>query len=314
MLAKNADSVRVGKDEMPIIGLGTWKSEEGEVGAAVKEALRAGYRHIDCAFIYGNEEEIGRAFEEIWKEGKIKREDVWITSKLWNDYHKKDDVEKMCRESLKRLRLEYLDLYLIHWPVVTDNKGKQLNPPIKETWQAMEQLVEKGLVKHIGLSNFSRKKTADVLSYAKIKPEMVQVEAHPYFQNRKLFEYLKENGIPMTAYSPLGSPDSAHMSDRTTPPLLEDKTVKEIAKKLDKNPGQVLIRWAIQRGTAVIPKSVHSERIRSNLDVFDWSIPEEDFNKLCNFKRNERYIDGGFFVSEDGPYPNVKAIWDDDNE
>lgn len=303
----------VGKDQIPAVGLGTWKSESGDVGKAVVEAIKCGYKHIDCAAAYNNEDEVGRALQEAWTTTAVKREEVWITSKLWNDFHKAEDVEKACRKSLEDLQLSYLDLYLIHWPV-TGNKGPTLDPPIEETWHAMEKLVEKGLVKNIGVSNFSRKKLKELLSYAKIRPAVNQVEAHPYFMNRLLFEYCQSEGIHVTAYSPMGSPDSADMLERKGPVLLEDDRLKAIAEKVGKSTGQVLIRWAVQRGTSTIPKSVHAERIRSNLEVFDWSLSDEDMKALSSFNENTRQLGPKFFLSEEGPYKTADDVWDGDDE
>ncbi|KAK9807822.1 hypothetical protein WJX72_010273 [[Myrmecia] bisecta] len=296
--------------EIPIVGMGTWKSKPGEVGEAVKTALRAGYRHIDCAYIYKNEPEVGEAFQTIWKEGKVKREEVFITSKLWNSEHAAENVAKACRQTLKDLQLDYLDNYLIHWPQ-TGNEGPEVQPPIQETWQAMEKLVDEGLVRSIGLSNFSVKKTEAVLSYARIQPSIVQVEIHPYFRNDYLVKFCKEKGIHVTAYSPLGSPDSSAMYKRENVPwVLQDKEVQAVADKLGKSAGQVLIRWAIQHGTSVIPKSIKPERIRQNLDVLDWEIPQEDFQKLSSLQFQMRMLDGAECVKENGPYKSINDVWD----
>lgn len=190
---------------IPAVGLGTWNSvKEGEVQAAVAAAVSAGYRHIDCAWVYKNEKEIGVAFNEIFTSGTVKREDMFITSKLWNDFHAKEDVEKMCRTTLSDLQLTYLDLYLIHWPV-TGVEGEELTPTIKETWLAMEELVAKGLVKTIGVSNFSAKRLRAMKEYATIFPAVNQVELHPQWRQAELLTACAEMGVHVTAYSPLGS-------------------------------------------------------------------------------------------------------------
>lgn len=293
---------------IPQVGLGTWRGKEGQVGQAVRTALRAGYRHIDCAKAYGNQAEVGDAFQTIFKEGKIKREDVWITSKLWNTDHKSEDVIKGCKETISELQCDYLDLYLMHWPAV---KGEKMIP-IKETWQAMEKLVDEGLCKSIGISNFSVKKTEELLSYARIKPAVNQVELHPYFRNDKLHNFCKQHDVHITAYSPLGSVDSrsAFADPNAVPWLLEDPVVKEIADKHHKGPAQICIRWAIQNGTSVIPKATSEAHIRSNLDVLDWSLSGEEFDRLSGLGHQMRMVDGSDFVLPAGPWPDLMTLWD----
>lgn len=163
---------------MPVVGLGTWKSPPGEVKAAVKHALRTGYRHLDCARIYKNEKEVGEGIAESIREGVVQREQIWVTSKLWNSDHAAANVAKACAATLEDLQLDYLDLYLVHWPV-TGEAGPSLSPPMSETWAAMEKLVAEGKVRSIGVSNFSLKKLRDMAPYAKIMPAVNQVELHP---------------------------------------------------------------------------------------------------------------------------------------
>lgn len=303
-------------DNMPAIGLGTWKSGKGEVGEAVKIALKNGYRHIDCASTYGNEAEIGEAFSEVFSEGKIKREDVWVTSKLWNDSHRKEHVLPALKQTLKDLQLDYLDLYLMHWPVAfkhgvsfpsKDEDYLSLEEvPIIETWNAMIEAKKQGLVKHIGVSNFSRKKLEDLMSKTTEIPEMNQVELHPFLPQPELLQFCKENDIHCTAYSPLGSGDrSAQMKAEDEPSLMKEPAIQEVAKKHNASPAQVLIKWAVTRGTAVIPKSTTKEHIISNLESEKLPLDEEDLKKIANIEKEYRYVTGEFFVTPGNPYSNI---------
>ena len=304
-------------DKIPAIGLGTWKSEPGEVGAAVETALEAGYRHIDCAAIYGNEKEIGEALQKVFKKGSVKREDVWITSKLWNNAHRKEDVIPALKNTLSDLQLNYLDLYLIHWPVAfkpglegfpeSDDDFLSLDEvPLKDTWNAMLDAKKHGLIKHAGVSNFSIKKLEQLLNNTGTTPEVNQVELHPYLQQNDLLEYCKENGIHVTAYSPLGStdrPDALKADDE--PSLLENETIRKIAAKHNATPAQVLIRWHVERETSVIPKSTNSGRIRENLQSIEFLLDEGDMNQIESLDMHFRYIDGKFFETESDMYRNI---------
>eukprot|EP00198_Chlamydomonas_reinhardtii_P005432 XP_001694768.1 low CO2-induced aldose reductase [Chlamydomonas reinhardtii] len=299
---------------IPLVGLGTWKSAKGEVGAAVATALRAGYRHIDCARIYQNEHEVGEALAAVLAEGVVKREEVFITSKLWNTDHDPARVEAACRKSMEDLRVSYLDLYLMHWPV-TGTPGPEVQPPLADTWAAMEQRVDKGLVRTIGVSNFSAKKLEALMARARIQPAVNQVEAHPYWRNEELRSWCAARGVHLTAYSPLGSPDSAAVIGRAAdvPSPLKDETVAAVAAELGKSPAQVLIRWAVQRGTSVLPKSVNPQRIAANLEVLvgGWQLAPEQVARLDALPVQRRMVDGSFWVDARGPYRSTAELWDE---
>ncbi|XP_053690445.1 aldo-keto reductase family 1 member B1-like [Sabethes cyaneus] len=287
------------ENSIPMIGLGTWRSPPGQVRQAVQDAIDIGYRHIDCAHIYRNEHEVGDAITAKIKEGVIKREDLFVTSKLWNTFHRPDLVEGAVRTSLTNLKLDYLDLYLIHWPVAY-KEGDELAPlspdgktcifsdvDYVDTWKAMEKLVDARLVKNIGLSNFNSKQIRRVLDAARIKPVTNQIENHPYLHQSKLTKFCAENKILVTAYSPLGSPARPWVKEGDIV-LLEDKKLKAIARKHGKEPAQVLIRYQLERGHVVVPKSVTKARIASNFDVFRFRLDKADMEQLASLERNER--------------------------
>ena len=283
--------------DMPTIGLGTWKSEPSKVGEAVKYALtEAGYKHIDGAAIYHNEPEVGAVYKEVFK--TIKREDIFITSKLWNTNHDPKYVESACRQTLKDLELDYLDLYLMHWGVAFKH-GEELEPmkdgkavtekiSIRETWESMEKLVGLGLVRSIGVANFTSTMLHDLTTYATIMPAMNQIELHPYNSQQSLVDYCHRLGVTVTAYSPTGR---MGVEISNVPRLHEDPIVKKIATKYNKSAPQILINWAIQRGTVVIPKSVTPARIKENIEVFDFELDKTDMAELNSLDKGLRYVD-----------------------
>lgn len=303
-------------DTMHAIGLGTWKANGSELKKAVKDALYAGYRHIDTAKNYGNEEIIGEALSEVFAEGEILREDVFITSKLWNDSHAEGQVIPALQESLKKLKLDRLDLYLIHWPVAFRNgvdfpkkPEDYLTPdeaPLIETWRQMEKAKNLGLTSHIGVSNLSEKKLRDLVSKAEIKPEMNQVELHPLLQQNSLLEYCKSEYILVTAYSPLGSGDRAKaMKAEDEPNMMDIEVLKEIARDRSATVAQVLIAWHNHRGCAAIPKSTTKEHIISNFRAADVTLTDADLKKIATLDRHYRYINGKFFEEPSRGYKNL---------
>lgn len=290
---------------MPLVGLGTWKSTEGQAATAVKAAIDAGYKHIDCAACYGNEIEVGTAFKAAFDSGKIKREDLFVTSKLWNSEHAPKDVEAACRQTLEDLQLDYLDLYLIHWPQAfaktkenegtnrsfpTDAEGNMMydvDTPLEATWGAMESLVGKGLVKSIGLSNFNSLQINAINKVAKIPVSVLQVESHPYHSQNKLLQFCTENKIVITAYSPLGS--GAEIDGNT---IVTNTTLKAIGEKYGRSGAQVAVAWQRQRGIVVIPKSVRAERIVQNFDVF-FELSDVDMKAIAGLNKDIRVGFGG---------------------
>lgn len=274
---------------IPVLGLGTWKLRPAEAGAAVAYALaQAGYRHVDCASIYENQAEIGAALEGLWGQA-VKREQVFITSKLWNTDYRPERVERACRQTLAELRLEYLDLYLMHWGIAfkPGREGITDAVSIRETWTALEELAQKGLAKSIGVANFTTMMLVDLLTYAKIKPAVNQIELHPYNAQAELVAWCQDEGIAVTAYSPLGS---WRMARKQGPKLLDDPIIKAIAEKHKKTAAQICLNWAIDRGTIAIPKSANPERIRENIDVFDFELTDEDRGAINSLNRNYRLV------------------------
>ena len=309
---------------IPAVGLGTFGSDHygNEVIAnAVKEAVRAGYRHIDCAAVYGNEKEIGQALAEVISEGTVTRDELWVTSKVWNDKH--FDVAGACRQTLEDLGMDYLDLYLVHWPfpnfhakgVSVESRDPNAEPYIHEhymqTWRAMEQLVDEGLVRHIGTSNMTRAKMELLLRDCRIRPVVNEMELHPHFQQPELYGYMVSEGIQPIGFCPIGSPNRPER-DKTpedTVPI-EDPVIVDIARAHGVHPAVICIKWAVQRGEVVIPFSTKPEKFTSNLRcVTEDPLTDAEMEAIRGIDKGCRFIKGQVFC---WPGADWKDLWDED--
>ena len=301
---------------MPALGLGTWKIPQALVPSMVQEAVRVGWRHFDCACDYGNEPAVGAGLAAAFDAGLCRREDIWVTSKLWNTYHEPKHVRAACERSLRDLKLDVLDLYHVHFPIALafvpfatryppewffDPKAaapamKPIRVPIAETWGAMEELVHAGLVKRIGVCNFGTSLLRDLLATATIRPAVLQVEMHPYLTQSRLLRYCQTEQIAVTAFSPLGAdsyvPIGMAKADES---VLIDPVVKALAQKYGRTPAQIVLRWAVQRGTVAIPKTQQPARLTENLAVFDFSLSADEMHSLNALDRNRRFNDPADF-------------------
>ncbi|KAF6003125.1 hypothetical protein CCYA_CCYA09G2721 [Cyanidiococcus yangmingshanensis] len=281
-------------NRIPCLGLGTWKAEPGQISGVVEQAIELGYRHVDCAAVYMNEKEIGTAFHRVLSNGTVKREDLFVTSKLWNTCHRPEHVVQACKQTLADLQLDYLDLYLIHWPFAWEYCGLPLNEntwkgvdntgdicfdhgvTLQQTWAAMESLVDQGLVRSIGVSNYGLAELHDIVSYARIRPVVNQIEVHPLNTRAEHKREAEKLGIRIEAYSPLGS---------GTLGVLRDETIQNLAKKYRATPAQICLAWNIQRGCVVLPKSVSPERLRENLEATSLRLDENDMERINQLDR-----------------------------
>jgi alcohol dehydrogenase (NADP+) len=311
--------------KMPAIGLGTFGSDHVShdiVAEAVRYATSIGYRHFDCASVYGNEDRIGRVLRQLLGRSGLRREELWITSKLWNDHHGENDVIRSCEKSLADLQLDYLDLYLVHWPFPNHHpagcdvtaRNPHAVPYIHEnymrTWRKMEELVDLGLVRHIGTSNMTIPKMELLLRDARIKPVVNEMELHPHFQQPEFFRYLIQRGIQPVGYSPLGSParpERDRTPDDTSP--IEDPSIGRIAQRLGVHPAFVCIKWAIQRGQIPIPFSTNPKNLLSNLRAaISESLSADDMSRIEKLDRNCRLIKGQVFLWKDNQ--SWEDLWD----
>lgn len=307
-------------DKMPALGLGTYKTDPNQVYDAVISALKVGYRHLDCAYIYGNEAEIGKALQTAFKDGIVKREELWITSKLWCSEMQVEDVPTAINKTLHDLQLDYLDLYLIHWPVplkkgviYPQNPNDFISPdvlPIKETWQALESEKKAGKIKHLGVSNFSISKLDALLNTARIKPEVNQIEMHPFLAQNDMVEFCRKNNVQVTGYAPLGTGDR-NTEDRTVkiPSLLNNSLIKLIAKDHYATTAQILIAWGLQRGTSVIPKSANPDRIKTNFEAQKIELKPEEMEQINELDFEYRYITGEDWTIPGSPH-TLQNLWD----
>jgi alcohol dehydrogenase (NADP+) len=312
--------------KMPAIGLGTFGSDHvpaEDVAAAVIGAAEVGYRHFDCAAVYRNEAQIGRALQVIMQ-GGIPREELWVTSKLWNDKHAPEDVIPACRESLRDLQLDYLDMYLVHWPFPNHHppgadvhsRSANARPYIHDeymaTWREMEKLVERGLVRHIGTSNMTIPKLELLLRDAAIKPAVNEMELHPHFQQPELFEYVRSHGLAPVGFSPLGSPNRPER-DKTPDDTvdMEDPVILAIAEKRGMHPAEVCIAWSVQRGATPIPFSTKKRNYLGNLRAAAGQpLSSEDIQAIAGIDKNCRLIKGQVFLWRDDQ--SWEDLWDVD--
>ncbi|HMB22698.1 MAG TPA: aldo/keto reductase, partial [Anaerolineales bacterium] len=296
-----------------------------EIAEAVLGAAEIGYRHFDCAAVYGNEKEIGTSLQKIVSSG-IRREELWITSKLWNDKHAEEDVIPACRQTLKDLKLEYLDLYLIHWPfpnhhapgVDVNSRDPHAVPYIHEnymkTWRQMEKLVDLGLVRHIGTSNMTMPKLNLLLRDARIKPAANEMELHPHFQQAEFFKFCIDNQIAPIGFAPIGSPtrpDRDKTPDDTVD--IEDPVIVKIAQRLNVHPAVICVKWAAQRGQIPIPFSVRPNEYWSNLKAaVSEPLTDEEMQEIACIDKNNRLIKGQVFLWETAK--DWQDLWDLDGQ
>ena len=302
--------------DMPQVGFGLWKIPQEVCSNTVFKAIESGYRHLDSASDYGNEKEVGEGIKAAIDQGLCKREDLWITSKLWNTYHHPNHVKPALEKTLQDLGLDYLDLYMIHFPISLefvpfddryppewfhdpDNAEPKMMPsrvPLSNTWRAMESLKEEDLTKHIGICNYSSSLLHDLMNYCETKPEILQIESHPYLTQEKLIRLAKNYGVEVTAFSPLGSISYEELGGaEESESLLRNEIIKSIAKNLDISPAQLILSWALNRGTSIVVKSNDESRMKENLNASEIKLDQSTIDKISALNINKRYNDPGIF-------------------
>jgi len=300
----------------PPVGLGLWKIEKPAVAGLVVEAVRAGYRHLDSACDYGNEAEAGDGIRQVLSAGLCRRDDLWVTSKLWNTFHDPRHVRPACERTLHDLGLDHLDLYLVHFPIALayvspeiryppgwfhDPRAAQprmqpVRVPLADTWGAMEGLVQAGLVRNIGVCNYGVSLLRDLLASARVRPAVLQVELHPSLTQEKLLRFCRDERVAVTAFSPLGAPSYVPLGMATAADsVLEHPAVVAAARAVGRTPAQVVLRWAVQRGTGVIPKTSRPERLRENIAIFDFELSVDQMAAISALDRGLRFNDPGVF-------------------
>ncbi|KAI0348525.1 Aldo/keto reductase [Trametopsis cervina] len=304
--------------KMPQVGMGTWKLDNNICEQTIYDAIKAGYRHFDAACDYGNEPEVASGLKKAIAEGIVKREDVFITSKLWNTFHAKEHVKPICKKQLQDWGLDYFDLFLIHFPVsleyvdpsvryppgwAYDGKSevRPSNVPLHETWAAMEELVDAGLTKAIGVSNMQGGLLIDLLRYARIRPSVLQVEHHPYLTQEHLIQLAQAEKIVVTAYSsfgPLSFRELNWQSANEAKILFEHDAVTSIASNHNRTSAEVLLRWATQRGLVVIPKATDPVLLRQNLEHTQFDLTEEELRAISSLNIGLRFNDPAAYLSE----------------
>lgn len=311
--------IAVGNTHLPAVGLGLWKIERDDTARAVYDAIAAGYRHIDSAADYGNEREAGAGIGRALGDGLAAREQLWITSKLWNTYHRREHVRPACEKTLADLGLDYLDLYLVHFPIAlryvpideryppqwfyqpaaAAPKMELDRVPLAETWAGMEELVRDGLVRQIGVCNYNSGLLSDLMAYATIKPSVLQIESHPFLTQEALLKLARSYGIAVTAFSPLGALSYVALGMASgTDTVLTAAPVVAAAERLGKTPAQIVLRWGVQRGTAIIPKTSRPERLRENLALFDFALDDAEMSAIAALNQNRRFNDPGVFCEQ----------------